>query len=183
MFLSIFSKVYQVKFVLLCHYHVKAIGKYSTIGGGYKNYAKGDYSTISGGQQNTIISNYGIIMGGYANLVSGRFGTVLGGSRNTASGHHSVALGFSAVSSGAYSFTACFTGERCINDEDNTIAFFADDMYLNDMSVNDIVATSRMLEEDAYALEETQKLLNEYTEDYENLVQQLDSLLNPTSSH
>eukprot|EP00750_Incisomonas_marina_P002485 INCI12362.2.p1 GENE.INCI12362.2~~INCI12362.2.p1 ORF type:complete len:182 (+),score=23.21 INCI12362.2:379-924(+) len=101
-----------------------ASGKYATIGGGYMNYAKGDYATIAGGQGNSVISNYGSIMGGYANLVSGRFGTVLGGSKNTASGRHSAALGFGAVSSGDYSFTACFTGEPCVNDVDNSIAFF-----------------------------------------------------------
>jgi len=157
------------------------------------NYARGDYSTISGGQANTVVSNYGSILGGYSNIVSGRFGTVLGGSKNTASGRHSAALGFSAVSSGDFAFTACFTGSQCVNDVDNSIAFFADQLYLNDIAVHDLLPTvSRMLKEDDAidSMESAMALAEEYESEFRKMEQDIDAalakqglLLNGVSKH
>jgi hypothetical protein len=153
---------------------MQASGKYSVVGGGFKNLARGDYSTVSGGTMNTVKSNYGTILGGYANTVSGRFGTVLGGSRNTASGRHSAALGYAAVSSGDYSFTACFTGERCVNDQDYSIAFYADHFYINDVNLNDVLpAAKRVLAEKdggIGSMERGDELVAKYTAEFEDVL-------------
>ena len=159
---------------------LQAIGRYSTIGGGYGNFAKGDYATIAGGQQNTVLSNYGTILGGYSNKVSGRFGTVVGGSKNTASGRHSAAIGYYAVDKGDYSMTACFTGEQCTNDQANTIAFFADAMYINDVSIDDLIASrARLLGEDdaVDTLSKAQNLAVEYSTNFDEIKAELEAAI------
>lgn len=156
-----------------------ASGKYSTIGGGYMNYAKGSYSTISGGQSNTVLSNYGSILGGYANRVQGRFGTVVGGSKNTAAGRHSVAMGFSAVASAEHSMTACFTGGPCVNDVANSIAFFAENMYINDINLNDVLGSRRLLgvEDSLDTLDKASDALAKYTAEYDELIADVDAMM------
>jgi hypothetical protein len=156
-----------------------ASGTYSTIGGGYLNRARGDYAVISGGEQNTVISNYGAIMGGYKNHVSGRFGTVLGGSKNTAAGRHSTVMGFSATTTGDYSMTACFTGDECVTDMDNTISFFSDYFYINDIEVTEVLgAAKRMLSESpADNIAKANELISDYTEEYEAMVAEVEAAL------
>ena len=156
------------------------------------NFAKGDYSTVSGGQQNTAISNYGTILGGYANVVNGRFGTVLGGSKNTASGRHSAALGFSATAKGDYSMVACFTGDPCETTTDNTIDFFAENFYINDVNLNDVMPSiGRLLSEDdeSDSMQKAEELVAKYTSEYEGMIEEVnaaiaaqDALLNTLAS-
>ena len=130
---------------------------------------------------NTVKSNYGTILGGYANTVSGRFGTVLGGSRNTASGRHSAALGYAAVSSGDYSFTACFSGERCVNDQDYSIAFFARNFYINDVNLNDALPQVRrvLAETDGGigSMERGEELVAKYATEFEDMLAEVNAAM------
>ena len=112
-------------------------------------------------------------------MVSGRFGVVLGGSKNTASGRHSAAMGYGAVAGGDYSLTACFTGDQCVNNDDNTIAFFADNMFINDVNLNDILPDARrLLSTDAVdALSKAQDVVDQYSLDYELLVAEVETAI------
>ncbi len=68
-------------------------GRFSTIGGGFRNCATGNYSTIGGGYCNTASNFDSIVGGGRSNTASGYVSTMLGGCGNTASGDFSLISG------------------------------------------------------------------------------------------
>jgi len=74
----------------------------ATVGGGGYNTASGNYSTISGGMENTVSGSMSVIGGGYRNSASGGYAAVGGGWADTAKGYLGGALsGFSNLAGDA----------------------------------------------------------------------------------
>jgi hypothetical protein len=70
-----------------------AVGNYSTISGGSKNYAPGHSSCIGGGYQHVASGQNSTIGGGHTNTASGTWSTVGGGGENSATGSNSTVAG------------------------------------------------------------------------------------------
>lgn len=70
-----------------------AIGEWTVVSGGFRNWAVNRVSTIGGGFASTTTGDYATIAGGFNHQASGPYATIGGGDRNGASGYDATVSG------------------------------------------------------------------------------------------